>query len=207
MKVKFCMLGNPGTGKDYLSNIINENTNIPFISGGNIAKHISKNNSVNQKQIQNGELISNQEITKTLFEIVNIIQCKNLIINGFPRSKGQLIECNKHLKFYKNELNFIYLYADQNILVERISKRLYCSKCYSLCESKVCKICLSTPIQRADDKYQDKVIKRIQMQDTLNKDLIRYISELNMNIIHIDTCKNINCILSDVLEYINKFKK
>ncbi len=190
--MRLVLLGPPGVGKGTQANLIANEFNIKHYSTGDIFREIlnesSKLSRKLVKYVNTGELVPDEIVIQTIKKVLSNdgINRKGWILDGFPRNLIQAEMLDDLLLEENKKLNFaVYLYADKNILIDRLSKRRVCSVCgiiYSLQtnppkENGICDKCGGKLIQRKDDK-KETILKRILIfEDEFNPIREYYINE------------------------------
>ncbi len=190
--MRLVLLGPPGVGKGTQANLIANEFNIKHYSTGDIFREIlnesSKLSRKLVKYVNTGELVPDEIVIQTIKKVLSSdgINRKGWILDGFPRNLIQAEMLDDLLLEENKKLNFaVYLYADKNILIDRLSKRRVCSVCgiiYSLQtnppkENGICDKCGGKLIQRKDDK-KETILKRILIfEDEFNPIREYYINE------------------------------
>lgn len=207
------LIGPPGSGKGTISNYILSNyKNYVHLSPGQIFRENIKNETELGKKVsqflKNGELVTNDIVTKIMQQEIIKFQNSNIILDGYPRSEQQNNSFNEILnKINTFALYVIYLKIDEKTVIERLTNRQICSKCgqiYNkiLSPSKVpgiCNICGSQLISRTDDNA--KTIKeRFNVYNNETKSILDYYKN-KKNFITIDASlplKKFNSQINDL---------
>jgi adenylate kinase len=173
--MRLVLLGPPGVGKGTQADLIAKEFKIKHYSTGDIFREIlngsSKLSRKLEKYVNTGELVPDEIVIQTIKKVLwrDGINRKGWILDGFPRNLIQAEMLDDLLSEENKKLNFaVYLYADKNILIDRLSKRRVCSVCgiiYSLQTNPpkrngICDKCGGKLIQRKDDK-KETILKRI----------------------------------------------
>ena len=127
----------PAAGKGTQSKLVNETYNIPHISTGDLLREeISKQTPLGvsiQKDIEKGNLVSDEVITTLLKNRITKPDCKNgYILDGYPRN----IEQAQTYQSLIGELNYdkscvIFLDIDKDLALKRTISRIVCPNCGS----------------------------------------------------------------------------
>jgi len=190
--MRLVLLGPPGVGKGTQADLIANEFDIKHYSTGDIFREILNESSELsrrlEKYVNTGELVPDEIVIQTIEKALwsDGINRKGWILDGFPRNLVQAKMLDDLLLDENKKLNFaVYLYADKNILVDRLSKRRVCSICgtvYSLetnpPEKKgICDKCGGKLVERKDDK-KETILKRILIfEDEFNPIREYYINE------------------------------
>ncbi|HSX12194.1 MAG TPA: adenylate kinase [Rhabdochlamydiaceae bacterium] len=164
------LLGPPGSGKGTQAALLKQHYRIPHISIGDILREHVKNLTPLGKEakeyMDQGKLVPDRLIIKMTFERIKEIDCKKgYILDGFPRTMSQATAF-RDLIGKSGRLIVLNFKIDDQVIIERLSKRLTCEKCqtpYHLVLSppkkeNVCDKCGGSLIQRSDD--QEEVVKK-----------------------------------------------
>lgn len=87
MKMCIVMLGAPCSGKSTIGKKLANYLNVPYISSGDIARHIASTNEEVRKQLDNGEMCPEDIMRDTIKTLLTNIN--NLVLDGFPRFEEQ----------------------------------------------------------------------------------------------------------------------
>lgn len=176
------LFGPPGVGKGTQAKIIANKFSIPHISTGDILRQAIVNETELGKQAKSimdeGKLLPDEIIVNIVREVLNNESCKRgFILDGFPRTVKQA----EDLEIIFNELKLVLIkiidfFADENLIVERMTNRRVCKNCNSLFNLLLEKIENDCPkcgyensvFQRNDDK-EDVIRNRFNVyrQQTL----------------------------------------
>ncbi len=160
--MKIILFGAPGSGKGTQANMLAEEFSLKKISLGDILRQEVKKNSklgVQVKQyMDRGDLVPD-EIVRDVID-ANLIN-QGFILDGYPRNRKQVETLNGILEKRDSKIDaFIYLDADQDTIIDRLSKRRVCKNCganYHLDslppkQDEICNQCGMKLVQRDDDK-------------------------------------------------------
>ncbi len=181
------MLGAPGAGKGTISTRLNESFNLPHISTGDIFRENIKNETelgkLAKSYIDSGKLVPDEVTTNLILNRIEKDDCKNgYILDGFPRNLVQAEGLEKSLLNNSKKIDYvIYVFADENKIVDRLTGRRVCEKCgtpYHIrtLKSKVegiCDLCGGKLIQRKDDT-EEVIRDRLKVYNEQTKPLIDY---------------------------------
>ncbi len=184
MKNILILLGPPGAGKGTVGERLSKILNIPLISTGDLLRENLKGKTElglkAKEYMDKGELVPDEIVISVLLERINKEDCKNgFILDGFPRNISQAEKLEKYIKDVK--LNVVYLQADDEFLVNRLSNRRICENCgaiYHLINIPpkvpgICDKCGGKLIQRDDDK-EEVVRNRLDVYYKLTSPLLDY---------------------------------
>ena len=177
------LLGAPGSGKGYISNLLIDEYGFQHISTGNLLRENIKNNTELGKKAQEymakGDLVPDSLVLEVLKNAISNNFGKGIIFDGYPRTIDQAKELDKLISIdLVASIN-----VPESVILERISTRRVCLNCsavYSANDYKqsVCEKCGGQVIQREDDK-EDVVINRLKKYEMQTKPLIDFYKEQN----------------------------
>ncbi len=187
-KVIFTFFGAPGCGKGTLAEQVVDQLGYQVISTGDLCRKNIKEQTELGKEIQKlttvGKLVPDETITTMLTDWIaeNADADKPLILDGFPRTKGQAELFSKYLKNKMPEAKFRVIVIDlpEAEIVSRLSGRRVCEKCssvfnISMPEAKdgICPKCGGNLIQRADDK-EEVIRERFRIYKANENDVLDF---------------------------------
>lgn len=177
-------LGAPGSGKGTQSQRLIDTYKLTHLSTGDIFRQAIRNNSPQglkvKKYLDMGKLVPDEDVIAVIAETINNLE-QDFILDGFPRTIEQANSLQTILEENDKKIDFvIYLEADLDHLIDRITNRLICVQC-NRTYNKVtngwnCKIDNSLLIQREDDN-KEKAITRIQTYLNETLPLVEYYQE------------------------------
>jgi adenylate kinase len=197
-KTIFTFFGAPGSGKGTLAETCVSKLGYQVISTGDLCrKNIAEKTEVGkliEKIIQEGKLVPDETITKMLTDWIekNADPNKPLILDGFPRTKGQAEILLKYLneKMPEHKFRIIAIDLPEEEIVTRLTGRRVCSNksCQAVyhiswpeVKDGICKKCGSKLIQREDDK-EDVIRKRLAVYKKNENDLLDFYKAKNYKI-------------------------
>jgi adenylate kinase len=191
MKRILVLLGPPGAGKGTVGSSLSEEWGLPLISSGDILReNLKKDTDIGKKAkkyVESGELVPDEIVIEMIEkELCKSIYDNGFIMDGFPRTIKQA-EMFDRLVDGDNDIKVIYLKADDDFLVKRLSLRRVCENCgkiYHLvnlppAKEGVCDTCGGKLIQRVDDR-EDVVRNRLEVYKKLTAPLIEYYKGKNI---------------------------
>lgn len=191
MKRILVLLGPPGAGKGTVGSSLSEEWGLPLISSGDILReNLKKETDIGKKAkkyVESGELVPDEIVMEMIEkELCKSIYDNGFIMDGFPRTIKQA-EMFDRLVDGDNDIKVIYLKADDDFLVKRLSLRRVCENCgkiYHLvnlppAKEGVCDVCGGKLIQRVDDR-EDVVRNRLEVYKKLTAPLIEYYKGKNI---------------------------
>lgn len=184
------LLGPPGAGKGSQAKRIIQDFGVAYISTGDIfRKNIKEETELGLKVkeiISNGELVSDELTNNLVIDKISSEEFKNgFMLDGWPRNINQAEALDKWLKDTNNDLTeVIYIDADTEVLIKRISGRRVCKNCGSTYhvtnfppkKEGICDVCGSELIQRSDDN-EETARQRIEVYEQQTSPLIDYYTE------------------------------
>ena len=194
--------GPPGTGKGTIAQRCVRELMYEKLSTGNLCRyHIQEQTELGkslQRLVDNGHLVPDDLITQMVLEWLRgkMAPEKTLVLDGFPRTKGQ---ADLFLQALKNDKSFaavdfkvVNFDLTEKEIVRRISARLVCSNksCQKVCSTLVkqpekpgvCDICNSTLIRRVDDE-PEVVRERLQVFAKHKDELLGFYKEAGAKVI------------------------
>ena len=172
------LLGAPGSGKGFLSNLLIDDCGFVHISTGNLLRENMKNKTELGLKIvdfmNNGDLVPDNLVFQVLEKAVEENSGKDIIFDGYPRNIEQAVELQKIAK-----IDFVfYIDVPEDIILERILARRVCSLCSAVYSIKTynkstCEKCGSPVVHRSDDT-ESVVTNRLKKYNIQTKPLINY---------------------------------
>jgi len=209
MKKIIILLGPPGAGKGTVGEKLSKLLNFPLISTGDLLRENVKEKTelgIKAKEyMEKGELVPDNIVFSVLFERIKNDDCKyGFILDGFPRNINQAENLNKLLEDGKTKV--IYLKADDDFLIRRLSNRRICEKCgaiYHLINlppkvEGICDKCGGKLIQRDDDK-EEVVRNRLKVYHNLTSPLLNYYGNKGI-LFQVDATKKLEEIVSEIIK-------
>ena len=178
----FSLCGPPGSGKGTLAARCEKELGAIFLSVGDLCrKHIADEDELGKvfiKYTSQGKLVPDEFIVKMVHQWLEskIKTEKHILLDGYPRTVGQVNALNELLKEYDNAIfEVVFLDVVDDVIIERISARLVCSNknCQSVYSILVhppqkvgyCDKCDAPLMRRKDD---DPAVVRSRIQDYNN---------------------------------------
>ena len=186
--MKIIFLGAPGSGKGTQAQKLSRKKGICHISTGDVLrKEIARGSELGktvQEKLEKGELISDELVLDLIKNYLNThSECeKGFILDGFTRTIEQAKQLVNFLLENKTKIDYVILLkVEDEVIVDRLSNRLYCKTC-SLTYNKytnpprvsgICDKCGNKLIIRSDDK-PETVQKRLNIYHSQTEPLIEY---------------------------------
>jgi len=177
------LLGAPGAGKGTVGEVISKKYEIPTISTGNIIRAALKNGTEMglkaKAYIDKGALVPDDVVIGIIKERLSNEDCKKgFILDGFPRTIPQAEALDAMGIEITKALNIM---VEDEVIVNRMSGRLVCSKCgssYHKTNKKpqkegICDTCAGELYQRDDDK-PETVLERLKVYHEQTEPLIDF---------------------------------
>ncbi|NQT28617.1 MAG: adenylate kinase [Candidatus Omnitrophica bacterium] len=166
--MRVILFGSPGSGKGTQATLLADFLGVRKISLGDILRgEVRKNSSLGQEvksYMERGALVSDELVSRVIEENVNN---SGFLLDGYPRNLSQAKKLEEILIRKNSDIDrVVYLDIDEQIIVDRLSKRRVCKSCganyhlVSLPSKKegICDKCGGELTQRKDDDPQ--VIKK-----------------------------------------------
>jgi adenylate kinase len=157
--MRLIFFGSPGVGKGTQAKILTSKINIPHISTGDILRQAVKDKTplgLKAQEIMNrGELVPDDIMIGIIKDTLQKDYCKKgFLLDGFPRTIAQA----KAFDILLNQLGIkdiylVYLSADENEIVQRLTNRRACKACDSLFIYREIKALKKCPKCGADDSF------------------------------------------------------
>ena len=176
------LFGAPGVGKGTVGMVLSKDLNIPLISTGDILRrNVKEETELGNRAksfMERGALVPDEIIIKMVKEGVSGLK-KGFILDGFPRTLNQAEELEMIMS--NSSYQVIYLEAQDNFLIRRLSERRICKNCgaiYHLVNippkrEGICDRCRGPLYQREDD--QEKVVReRLSIFHSEAKPIVNY---------------------------------
>ncbi|QOJ78600.1 nucleoside monophosphate kinase [Infirmifilum lucidum] len=159
-RIRLTLLGPPGVGKGTYAARLSQLFGIPHISTGELLRReVAKGSPLGEeisRFMSQGALVSDAIVNMILFERLAMPDCKRgFVLDGYPRTLAQAEALEER---FPVDLA-IFLWAPLEVVVERLSGRLYCPACGEVYHEKwrppvkhgVCDKCGGTLTRRTDD--------------------------------------------------------
>ncbi len=203
------LLGPPLSGKGTLASKLSKEMGLTHLATGDLFREHMKNSTPLGKKakgyIDAGDLVPDSLVMEMVFEKIDSLpDVKKYLLDGFPRTIEQAKELEKGLS-EKANVTVLLMLADDNTIVERASKRMFCPACnasYSQIIAPqmygICDVCGATLIQRPDD--QPEVVRdRLRVYHKQTEPLVAYYKEKGLDL-SIDALQSPDEVLQEALE-------
>ncbi|MCK5707195.1 MAG: adenylate kinase [Candidatus Aureabacteria bacterium] len=185
------LVGPPGAGKGTLAERLIDEKGFMHISTGQILREALANKTQigleAKAYMDKGELVPDEVVTGIVMEKLSEdeVRTKGFMLDGFPRTLNQAELLDEGLKKYGIEIEVvIYLEADQDTIIKRLSGRRACRECgrnfniYTMKPQKegVCDHCHGELFQRDDDK-EETVRNRLKVYSDSTAPLVDFYKE------------------------------
>ncbi|WP_297508742.1 adenylate kinase [Thermococcus sp.] len=157
------IFGPPGSGKSTHSRRIVERYGLTYISSGDIIREEIRRGSELGREMErylaNGQLIPDTIVNALVISRLRR-QRDNFILDGYPRTPGQVIAFENYLYDHGIKLDLaLEIFISEEESVERISGRLICPNCGAVYHVRynppkvpgICDVCGSRLVRREDD--------------------------------------------------------
>ena len=210
--MRLVLLGPPGVGKGTQASAIVDKYKIPHISTGDIFRfNIKEGTELGMKAkeyMDKGLLVPDDLVVSIVKDRLTEEDCKaGFLLDGFPRTIRQAEILDEELKAMNIELDkVINIYADKDILIERVVGRRICKVCgkgYHIKfdppkEENVCDLDGGELFQREDDT-EETVSKRIEVYEEQTQPLIEYYEDKGI-IVNVNGTQTIEKVSKDIFE-------
>ena len=187
------LLGAPGAGKGTQSEILKDRLGMVHISSGDLLRENVKNNTelgrVANEYMVKGELVPDHLIIDMITDRMALPDAeRGVLLDGFPRTLPQAEALNDALDLRGRRVNSaLYIKADDDVLVDRLSGRWICRNCGAIYHEKynppgvpgVCDVCGGELYQRPDDT-RETAVKRLGVFFNQTKPIIDYYRKLGI---------------------------
>lgn len=131
--IRLSLLGPPGVGKGTYASTISEHFGIPHVSTGELLRQEAAKGSelgrVALEYMSAGLLVPDDVVNRVLFERLSRSDCaRGFVLDGYPRTLAQARAIEEVFPLDA----VVFLCAPLEVVVERVSGRLYCPSCGSV---------------------------------------------------------------------------
>lgn len=175
------LLGAPGAGKGTQSAKLVEAFGFKHVSTGDLLRAAVKEGTplgVKAKSYMDaGDLVPDEVVIGLVEELIKAEPDASYLLDGFPRTPAQAVSLDSVLSGLGKKLDCaVAIQVDNEVVVERISKRRLCKGCDYIgtaADGATCPVCGGELYQRSDDNA-DSVRNRLEAYDKSTSPLIDY---------------------------------
>ncbi len=195
--MRLVLLGPPGAGKGTLAGLLKKSLGVIHISTGDMLrdeiKHDTPVGHEAKKLIDNGNLVSDELITKLIKARLKELQSNNYMLDGYPRTLVQAEQLDSYLKEINKPLDCaVYMEASLKKIISRLSGRMVCRDCGTVYHRSnrpplitgVCNKCSGKLYKREDDN-EETIKTRMHIYQESIKPIVQYY-ESNAKLIRIN---------------------
>ncbi len=184
----YIITGGPATGKGTRANILSKKVNVPHISTGELLRKEASENIEIADKLAKGELITDELITKILYNRIIEKDCDNgFILDGYPRTYPQVVMLDEMLKKLNRSIyRVVELVIPDELAFKRILERKTCSKCkksygidFPPVVENICDKCGGKLIIRTDDT-EETLRKRLDTYKENSKAILEHYNEIGI---------------------------
>lgn len=210
--MRIIIFGSPGVGKGTQAKILATKLHIAHISTGDILREAIKKETELGKQakaiVERGELVPDEIVGGIIKDALKEERCKNgFILDGFPRTIAQAELLSTIFAELNREItHLIKLDADDEVIVNRLSNRLVCSKCGNIIaksdytENFTCPVCNSKDsFYRRKDDDEEVIRKRLKVYHDSTAPVFNYYNG-TAHVVKVDGTKSIDEITNKIIE-------
>lgn len=211
------LMGPPGAGKGTQADLIKVNYPILHISTGDMFREAVSNATVMgleaKKYMDAGQLVPDEVTIGVVEERLSQPDCASgFMLDGFPRTIPQAEALDKVLaKMNKKVEAALDISVPEEILLDRMTGRISCSKCKTVYNTKfsapavagICDKCGGELVQRSDDKAET-VKNRLKVYMEQSQPLLDYYGQKGI-LQSIDGNRNPQEVFKDVQRVLEKF--
>ena len=185
--MRLIFFGSPGVGKGTQAKILVSKINIPHISTGDILRQAVKDKTalgLEAREIMNrGALVPDEIMIGIIKDTLQKDFCKNgFLLDGFPRTLAQAKAFDDLLnQLGIKDIYLVYLSADEDEIVSRLTNRRACKACDSLFiyseikDLKKCPKCNAVDsFYLRDDDKEEVIRKRLEVFKSETKPVLNH---------------------------------
>lgn len=212
MPVRIILVGPPGVGKGTQTSLLEKELGpVPLSSGVIFRAEIDAQTDLGElakSYIDRGELVPNGVTIQMMLKRIRTaeVQQKGFILDGFPRSVRQAEALDEALENAKTPIDKVFsLEVNENVIVERLSGRLGCTKCGEIYHATskppkrqgFCDKCNGPLIVRQDDK-PETILERLKVFKKTTAPVIDHYAEQN-KVIPIDGSRDPQLVFQEIV--------
>lgn len=196
------VIGPPGSGKDTQVELLAKEYDVAIISTGDLVREMAKKDRKIRQVMASGGLVDDQTILNEIDTLLNGVPAEKMVIfDGFPRTMHQAEGVNEILSHHNRLIDaVIYIELEEEVVVERLSKRRVCVLCgvNIPAGAEKCVKCGGRAVQR-DDDTPAAILRRVQtfLESTLP--LVNYYRNKGI-LAEIEGDQSITAVAADIKE-------
>ncbi|MFA5719856.1 MAG: adenylate kinase [Acholeplasmataceae bacterium] len=186
--MRLIIMGPPASGKGSQGPFIEAHYHIPHISTGAMFREEIKKGSklgLELKAILDKGQFVNDELTNEMVKsrLLEDDAKKGFLLDGYPRTVPQALFLDAFLESQGLKIDYaINLYADEDLLIKRVTGRRTCPKCGAIYNihsdlrpkvENICDICGTKLVKRSDDT-EDVIKERLVVYHNKTEPIINY---------------------------------
>jgi len=197
-KFVISLIGAPASGKGYIASCLTGELekkygicpeDIADISMGELIRREKKaNTSLGQllaANMKEGGLAPDSIINQMLIDELHRVQAKVLILDGYPRTVGQVYTFDKMMKWF--DCAVIFRDTPTELIMDRVKNRRICADCGKAQDASngVCEFCGGELIKRKDDSV---LPERLAEYEKVTKPAVEELKKLDNNFFEYEGC-------------------
>ena len=209
-KFVISLIGAPASGKGYIASCLTDELvskygynkdDVADISIGELIRREKKaNTSLGQllaANMKEGGLAPDSIINQMLLEELHRVQAKVLILDGYPRTVGQVYTFDKMMKWFNCAV--IFRDTPTDLIMERVKNRRICANCGKAQEASngVCEYCGGELVKRKDDAV---LPERLAEYEKVTKPAVMELKKLDNNFFEYEGTEEGDVIAHSFLE-------
>ncbi|RJP62194.1 MAG: adenylate kinase [Melioribacteraceae bacterium] len=217
--MQIILFGAPGVGKGTQAKVLAAKYHIPHISTGDILRTaVSKKTpfGLQAKELMDkGNLVPDDLMGKLIEEVLHDDSSHNgFILDGFPRTLNQVEILENVLANLEGDKKIIvvYLTADDELIVKRLSMRRTCSACGNIInlnyieDPSSCPYCGSknTFVKRKDDE-EEIIRNRLKVFHETTEPVIDYY-KIHKDVIEVNGTKPVEAVTAEIISKLEEVK-
>lgn len=190
-KFVISLIGAPASGKGYIADCLTDqlkqkyglsDEDIADISMGALIRREKKANTplgqLLAANMKEGGLAPDSIINQMLLDELHRVQAKVLILDGYPRTIGQVYTFDKMMKWFNCAV--IFRDTPTDLILERVKNRRICADCGKAQDisNGVCEYCGGQLVKRKDDEV---LPERLSEYEKVTKPAVMELKKLDNN--------------------------